>query len=129
MPEWTVKLTDKIERTSDITSFRFEAPESLFYLPGQFFFIYIPAEVEGSIMHHFSFCKKRYARHQVSRTFSSTPPSCFRKKAEGPAPKKTLCCTPFLVREISRLMGAGLPKTGFHSMKFIGLMTCSLNFF
>jgi len=55
MPEWNVKLTDKIERTSDITSFRFETPEGLSYLPGQFFFVYIPAEVEGSIMHHFSF--------------------------------------------------------------------------
>ena len=56
MPEWNVKLTDKIERTSDITSFRFNPPEGLSYLPGQFFFIYIPAEGEGNIMHHFSFC-------------------------------------------------------------------------
>ena len=40
MPEWNVKLTDKIVRTSDITSFRFNTPEGLFYLPGQFFFIY-----------------------------------------------------------------------------------------
>ena len=55
MPEWNVKLTDKIERTSDITSFRFDPPEGLSYLPGQFFFIYIPVEVEGSMMHHFSF--------------------------------------------------------------------------
>jgi ferredoxin-NADP reductase len=55
MPEWNVKLTDKIERTSDITSFRFDPPESLSYLPGQFFFVYIPAEVKGNIMHHFSF--------------------------------------------------------------------------
>ena len=55
MPEWNVKLTDKIERTSDITSFRFDPPESLSYLPGQFFFVYIPAEVKGSLMHHFSF--------------------------------------------------------------------------
>ena len=55
MPEWNVNLTDKIERTSDITSFRFAPPEGLSYLPGQFFFIYIPAEVEGSMMHHFSF--------------------------------------------------------------------------
>ena len=55
MPEWNVKLTDKIERTSDITSFRFDPPEGLSYLPGQFFFIYIPSEVEGSLMHHFSF--------------------------------------------------------------------------
>ena len=55
MPEWNVKLTDKIERTSDITSFRFNLPEDLKYLPGQFFFVYIPTEAEGSIMHHFSF--------------------------------------------------------------------------
>jgi len=55
MPEWNVKLTDKIERTSDITSFRFDPPEGFSYLPGQFFFVYIPTEVKGSIMHHFSF--------------------------------------------------------------------------
>ena len=55
MPEWNVKLTDKIERTSDITSFRFDPPKGFTYLPGQFFFVYIPAEVEGNIMHHFSF--------------------------------------------------------------------------
>jgi ferredoxin-NADP reductase len=55
VPEWNVKLTDKIERTSDITSFRFDPPEGLSYLPGQFFFIYIPTETEGSMMHHFSF--------------------------------------------------------------------------
>ena len=55
MPEWNAKLTDKIERTSDITSFRLDPPEGLSYLPGQFFFIYIPSEVEGSMMHHFSF--------------------------------------------------------------------------
>ena len=55
MPEWNVKLIDKIERTSDITSFRFDLPEDLSYLPGQFFFIYIPTEVKGSMMHHFSF--------------------------------------------------------------------------
>ncbi len=39
MLEWDAKLTDKIERTSDITSFRFDPPEGLSYLPGQFFFI------------------------------------------------------------------------------------------
>jgi ferredoxin-NADP reductase len=55
MPSWNVKLTDKIERTSDITSFRFELPEDLSYLPGQFFFVYIPADDGGNIMHHFSF--------------------------------------------------------------------------
>jgi len=55
MPEWNVKLTDKIERTSNITSFRLNHPEGLSYLPGQFFFIYIPSEVDGSMMHHFSF--------------------------------------------------------------------------
>lgn len=55
MPEWNIKLTDKIERTSDITSFRFDPPEGFTYLPGQFFFVYIPAEVEGNIKHHFSF--------------------------------------------------------------------------
>ena len=55
MPTWNVKLTEIIKRTSDITSFRFNLPENLFYLPGQFFFVYIPTEVEGSMMHHFSF--------------------------------------------------------------------------
>ena len=55
MHAWSVKIIDKIERTSNITSFRLSPPEGLTYLPGQFFFIYIPAEVEGSIMHHFSF--------------------------------------------------------------------------
>ncbi|GAF87680.1 unnamed protein product, partial [marine sediment metagenome] len=55
MPAWNVKLTDKIERTSDIISFRFEQPEDLTYLPGQFFFVYIPAEAGGNMMHHFSF--------------------------------------------------------------------------
>jgi hypothetical protein len=45
--------------------------------------------------------------------------------------EKTLPCAPFLVRESSRLIGAGLPKTRFHfhSMKFIGSMPYSLNFF
>jgi len=55
MPEWNVKITDKIERTSDIISFRFDTPKGLSYLPGQFFFVYIPSEVGGSMMHHFSF--------------------------------------------------------------------------
>jgi ferredoxin-NADP reductase len=55
MPEWNVKLTDKIERTSNITSFRFNLPEDLSYLPGQFFFVYIPSNAGGSMMHHFSF--------------------------------------------------------------------------
>ncbi|MBY9012044.1 MAG: FAD-dependent oxidoreductase [Candidatus Lokiarchaeota archaeon] len=55
MPAWNVELTDKIERTSEITSFRFNVPENLSYLPGQFFFVYIPAEGVGSMMHHFSF--------------------------------------------------------------------------
>jgi len=55
MPEWNVKLTDKIVRTTNITSFRFDHPEGLSYLPGQFFFVYIPTEVKGNMMHHFSF--------------------------------------------------------------------------
>ncbi len=55
MPTWNVKLTEIIKRTSDITSFRFNLPENLSYLPGQFFFVYIPTEAQGSMMHHFSF--------------------------------------------------------------------------
>jgi len=55
MPTWNVKLTEIIKRTSDITSFRFNLPENLSYLPGQFFFVYIPTEVGGDMMHHFSF--------------------------------------------------------------------------
>jgi ferredoxin-NADP reductase len=55
MPIWNVELTDVIERTSEIKSFRFNVPENLSYLPGQFFFVYIPVEGEGNMMHHFSF--------------------------------------------------------------------------
>ncbi|MHA2009286.1 MAG: ferredoxin--NADP reductase [Promethearchaeota archaeon] len=55
MTEWNIILIEKIERTSDIKSFRFERPEDLNYLPGQFIFIYIPGGDGGMIMHHFSF--------------------------------------------------------------------------
>ncbi len=55
MSEWNIKLIEKIERTSEIKSFRFERPDDLNYLPGQFFFIYIPKEDGSMIMHHFSF--------------------------------------------------------------------------
>ncbi len=55
MSEWNIKLIKKIERTLNIKSFRFERPDDLNYLPGQFFFIYIPKEDGSMIMHHFSF--------------------------------------------------------------------------
>lgn len=55
MVEWNAKLIEKIERTSDIKSFRFERPKDLDYLPGQFFFIYLQSEDGSEIMHHFSF--------------------------------------------------------------------------
>ncbi len=55
MSEWNIKLIEKIERTLDIKSFRFKCPDDLNYLPGQFFFIYIPKEDGTMIMHHFSF--------------------------------------------------------------------------
>jgi ferredoxin-NADP reductase len=55
MSEWNIKLIEKIERTSEIKSFRFERPDDLNYLPGQFFFIHIPKEDGSMIMHHFSF--------------------------------------------------------------------------
>ncbi len=55
MSEWKVKLIEKIERTEDIKSFRFERPEDLKYLPGQFSYFYIPKEEGGELFHHFSF--------------------------------------------------------------------------
>lgn len=55
MSEWKVKLIEKIERCLDIKSFRFERPEDLNYLPGQFYFIFLQREDGSDIMHHFSF--------------------------------------------------------------------------
>ena len=55
MSEWKVKLIEKIERTQEIKSFRFERPEDLKYLPGQFSYFYIPKEMDGELFHHFSF--------------------------------------------------------------------------
>ena len=55
MSEWKVKLIEKIERTEDIKSFRFERPEDLKYFPGQFSYFYIPKEEGGELFHHFSF--------------------------------------------------------------------------
>ncbi len=55
MSEWNVKLIEKIERTKDTKSFRFERPENFTYLPGQFTTFYIPKEGNGELFHHFSF--------------------------------------------------------------------------
>ena len=52
---WNVKLIEIIDRCGDIKSFRFERPEDLDYLPGQFYFIKIKKEDGTDIMHHFSF--------------------------------------------------------------------------
>jgi len=54
MSEWKVKLIEKIERTTDIKSFRFERPKDFKYLPGQFSYFYIPKEERGELFHHFS---------------------------------------------------------------------------
>ena len=55
MSEWKIKLIDKIERTANIKSFRFERPEDLKYKSGQFSYYYIPKEGGGELFHHFSF--------------------------------------------------------------------------
>ncbi len=55
MSEWKVKLIEKIERTEDIKSFRFERPKDLNYQSGQFSYFYIPKESVGELFHHFSF--------------------------------------------------------------------------
>ncbi|RMF90891.1 MAG: hypothetical protein D6733_02720, partial [Methanobacteriota archaeon] len=52
---WEVPLVEKIERAAGTKSFRFSRPPDLNYLPGQYFFIYIPREDVGELLHHFSF--------------------------------------------------------------------------
>ena len=54
MSEWKVKLIEKIERTADIKSFRFERPKDFNHLPGQFSYFYIPKEEGGELFHHFT---------------------------------------------------------------------------
>ena len=55
MTEWKLKLTEKIHRSANIYSFRFERPEDLKYKSGQFSYFYIPKQGRGELFHHFSF--------------------------------------------------------------------------
>jgi ferredoxin-NADP reductase len=55
MTEWKIKLIDKIHRSANIYSFRFERPENLKYKSGQFSYFYIPKKGGGELFHHFSF--------------------------------------------------------------------------
>jgi ferredoxin-NADP reductase len=55
LSDWKVKFIEKIERCSNIKSFRFQRPNDLNYLPGQFYFIYLIKDDGSEIMHHFSF--------------------------------------------------------------------------
>jgi ferredoxin-NADP reductase len=55
MKEWEVRYFEKIKRAEVTTSFRFERPSDLEYLPGQYFFIEIPGEGDRRLVHHFSF--------------------------------------------------------------------------
>ena len=55
MSEWKVKFIEKIERTANIKSFRFERPKDLEYKAGQFSYFYIPKEGGGELFHHFTF--------------------------------------------------------------------------
>jgi ferredoxin-NADP reductase len=55
MTEWKVKLIEKIHRTTNIYSFRFERPDDLKYKAGQFSYFYIPKERGEELFHHFSF--------------------------------------------------------------------------
>jgi ferredoxin-NADP reductase len=54
MKGWDTLYLEKIERAEGTKSFRFECPEDLNYLPGQYFFISIPKE-SSQLIHHFSF--------------------------------------------------------------------------
>jgi ferredoxin-NADP reductase len=56
MGEWTVGYMGKRDRATGTKTFTFERPGDLRYLPGQFFFVTIPAEDGGGkLRHHFSF--------------------------------------------------------------------------
>jgi ferredoxin-NADP reductase len=54
MKGWDTRYLEKIERAEGTKSFRFQRPEDLNYLPGQYFFISIPKE-NRQLIHHFSF--------------------------------------------------------------------------
>lgn len=55
MKGWEVKFIEKIERAIGTKSFRFNRPDTMKYLPGQYFFISIPKEGGRKLVHHFSF--------------------------------------------------------------------------
>lgn len=60
--KFDTQLIDKIRRTSDAISFRFERPEDFTFRAGQFFFVKIPAE-GGSMQKHFSFSSSPTEQH------------------------------------------------------------------
>jgi ferredoxin-NADP reductase len=63
MKTWDVCYIERIERAEETKSFRFERPEDLGYLPGQYFFISIPKDEDQWLLHHFSFSSSPTESH------------------------------------------------------------------
>ena len=56
MTEWKIKFIEKIHRSANIYSFRFERPEDLKYKSGQFSYFYIQYHYSKLDDHHI--CRK-----------------------------------------------------------------------
>jgi glycine betaine catabolism B len=65
--KFETKLLKIIQRTSNVTSFRFPRPEELDYKPGQFFFITLKHEGK-EISHHFSFSSSPTEKDHIEFT-------------------------------------------------------------
>jgi len=65
--KFETKLQKIIQRTSNVTSFRFPRPEGLDYKPGQFFFVTLKHEGK-ELSHHFSFSSSPTEKDHIEFT-------------------------------------------------------------